>query len=67
MIEKLKSAISQKNNSIEHHDSIEKSILTNRQSGRGQHSRDIQKIFPQEKNPNLNQAWTVSSTFNRKY
>merc|ERR1712083_629035 len=43
------------NSSIEHHDSIEKSILTNRQSGRGQHSRDIQKILPQENNPNLNQ------------
>ena len=65
MIEKLKSAISHKNNSLE----LEQSNISSRKSGGGQHSsitaRDIQKIFPQENNPKLNQAWILLSTFDK--
>ncbi len=51
MIEKLKSAISQKNNSLENSGAIAKSKIFHRgQSESGIKTREVQQIYPRENN-----------------
>ena len=51
MIEKLKSAISQKNNSLENSGAIAKSKIFQRgQSDSGIKTREVQQIYPRENN-----------------